>query len=137
MKILTINKKAVTNSSSISITQKQLTKTLKGTTIVESIIAMTIIAISFSIGLMVVEMVLNSSKAAFLYRVRNAVQQQVLMTKNNQNYLDITINQLDFIIEQKIAPYQDYPQLFELKLVAKELDDDAILEHKELIYVPE
>ena len=131
------NKKTHTSKHPIPRTKYPAPNTLKATTIVESIIAMTIISISFAIGLMVVEMVLNSNKAPFRYRVKSAVQQQVLLTKTNQNYLDAVINQPDFIIEQKVNPYQELTHLFELRLKVKDLQDATILEHKELIYVPE
>ena len=110
---------------------------LNGTTIVESIIAMTIISISFSIGLMVVEMVLNSNKSAFRYRVKNAIHQEAISTKNNQNYLDEIISMPDFIIERKVNAYQESEHLFELRLIGKDLNDNHIVEYKELVYVPE
>lgn len=116
---------------------RRVSKELSGTTIVESIIAMTIISIAFSVGLMVVEMVLNSNKSAFRYRVKNAVYQQAILTKDNQVYLDEIISMPDFVIEQKISVYQSTPHLFELQLIAKDLNDNPVFEHKELIYVPE
>lgn len=109
---------------------------IKATTIVESIVAMTVIAIAFGVGMMVVEMILNSNKAAFKYRVHQKLEQVMLQTKAAQTYLDEHIAEADFVIEKRVLLHENYSNLYRIILLAKDLEEREIMQQHTLIYLP-
>ena len=108
----------------------------RATTIVESIVAMTVIAIAFGLGMMVVEMILNSNKAAFKYRVHQKLEEVMQQTKMEQTYLDENLAKADFIIEKRVLPHENYSNVYRITLLAKDLEEREIMHQQSLIYLP-
>lgn len=109
---------------------------LKAATLVESIVAMVIISIVFSAGLMVVEMVINSNRSAFRYRVNLALQEMANETKLQNRYIDEQIDSADYKVIKEILPYQDRKNIYILSLTAFDLDNEEVMEHRELVFLP-
>ncbi len=109
---------------------------LKAATLVESIVAMVIISIVFSAGLMVVEMVINSNRSAFRYRVNLALQEMANETKLQNRYIDEQIDSADYRVVKQILPYQNRQHIFVLSLTAFDLDNERVMGHRELVFLP-
>lgn len=109
---------------------------LQSSTLVESVVGMVIISVAFAIGLLVVEMVLNSNKAAFKYRIARQINELSIQTSLKDLYMEETFDGADFTIEKKIIPYEQYHDLYQLTFSAYDLKGKLVLEQKELIYLP-
>lgn len=108
-------------------------KQLKAGTILESVIAIVIISVVFSISMMVVEMVSNSYRVALDYRVHLSLIEIANTTKMTQHFSDRSIDGMDFRIEQSLLPYSDYEGVYILSLKAYDVKDKLLMEHKELV----
>ncbi len=106
---------------------------LKAGTIIESVIAMVIISVVFSISMMVVEMLINNYRLALDYRVRLSLMEVAANTKAQAHFIDRSIDSIDFRIDQKLIPYSTYQDVYILSLEAYDLNDRLILKQRELV----
>ena len=109
---------------------------LKGTTIVEALIALVVIAVAFGAGMMTVERMWNTQRMAMNYRVQRTVESLAIEVKQQQQYSDETHVFDDFTVEQSIQFYQNNSQIIQLSLMAYDFEERLIHEQHELIYSP-
>lgn len=112
-----------------------LNKKLKAGTILETMVALTIVMISFGIALMIFNNVNKSNsnflkiKAALILNeaAQNAVQEKL--------FIDNTFEQEGISVIQKVEAFENMPDIKFLHLEAKKPDGKIIAERKELILV--
>lgn len=91
---------------------------VKGTTLVETIIAMVIISIVFGVGLMTVESTLNSTKAPLRLRATVLLKNVAIQTINEQSFIDEIIIDNNITIRKTIATYESFENVHRLTLEA-------------------
>lgn len=107
---------------------------LKASTIIESITAMVIIGIVFSIGMMVFGSMLNLNPGPQKIRAKLAIDEILQQTKLQQIFVDEVIEGKGFTISKSVKLYQGYEQIYEISLKAYDLKEKEFLSVRELVY---
>ncbi|KAA3633733.1 MAG: hypothetical protein DWQ02_12635 [Bacteroidetes bacterium] len=108
---------------------------LKGSTIIEAMIAMTVITIVFLVGMMAIGRLGSSYKTVESYKVDLEMENQSQKTRQTQRYFDETIVFSGFMIEKKVDESEYGKNVLLLSLKAFDTQDRLLNERKELIYV--
>lgn len=114
---------------------------LQAFTIVESMMAMVVIMISFTAGMTIHLTVLEGDAFPLKTKANNALNLAYEATKKEQRFLDETFNQNGLMIEKKILPYNAYQGVFEqeniyqVSLKAYSPDEKLVAAQEHLIRV--
>lgn len=114
---------------------------LEAFTIMESMMALIIIMISFTAGITLYLTILQGDAFPLKTKAKNILNNVYLETKNEQRFLDESLEKEGFIIEKKMFPYKGYQgvinhqNLYQLTLQAFSPNNDLIAEQEHLIYV--
>ena len=92
--------------------------TLKSSSLIESVIAVVIIGIVFSIGLTVMEQTISTSDNPAKFRLHQKLRSLADEIKLTQNYKNETIKTEGFVIEKTIKPYNNDKNILFLHLTA-------------------
>lgn len=109
---------------------------LRSSTLIESVIAMVIIAVAFSIAWMTIGSVFRTDKRMVKFRVEKAMATIEMEMINNRNFIDATLIEKGFIIEKKILPVLNKRNLVRLNLKAISESGEVVLEKNKMIYPP-
>lgn len=90
----------------------------KAFTLIESLVAMTILSIVVTISFMTVEWVLNSTRLPLNLRAKLNLEQVVADLKVNNRYFDETIEVEGFLIKKMLLPVAELKQCYRLELTA-------------------
>ncbi len=107
---------------------------LKASTIIESITAMVIIGIVFSIGMMVFGSMLDLNPAPQKIRAKLALEEIIQETKTQQSFVDEVIEGKGFTVSKSVKLYRDYKEVYELTLKVYDLKEKEFMSVRELIY---
>ena len=110
-----------------------LTKKINASTLVESLIAMVVVVISFGIATTIYVNVLSSGEEFQRLKAVAILQKIAMETKQNRLYLDDNIVVDQFIVEKKVISYNGQKHLFQLKLKAYVQKEKQLDEYNELI----
>lgn len=108
---------------------------IQASSLLESLIAMVVIAIVFSLGLMTIESVLNNQKEALLFRVNMAINYEADLAKSQLDIMDDNIMKGDFIIKKEWLDYQNRNGILELRLTAIDENENILTQRKELLRI--
>lgn len=111
-------------------------------TIVESIMAMIVIMISFTAGMTVYLSILKGDAFPLKTKAENILNLLFLETKNQKHFLDETLNQDGFVIEKKVLRYKTFHGIFnqeniyQISFKAYASDETLIAEQEHLVFIP-
>jgi len=114
---------------------------LEAFTIVESMMAMVIIMISFTAGMTIYLTVLEGDAFPLKTKAKNALKIAYERTKKEQRFLDEKFNQNGLMIEKKVFPYKAYrgileqENIYQVSLRAYSPNEKIVAVQKHLIRV--
>lgn len=115
---------------------------LKAFTIVESMMALIVITISFSAGMTVYLTILQGDAFPSKTKAQAALNSFWMKTQKEQRFIDEKLNWNRFFIEKKVLPYRANQPIFEqvnvyqVSLKVFSPDETLIIEEEHLIRVP-
>lgn len=109
------------------------THKVKGSTLIETLIAVVIILTCFSIAMMFFMKLNQSSFTKQHLKAEQLVKQQLYNSLKTENYIDDNFTEEDFTISQTIEPYKNYPNLFILKVEALNKNNKTLASRKQVI----
>ncbi|MFN6945505.1 MAG: prepilin-type N-terminal cleavage/methylation domain-containing protein [Cytophagaceae bacterium] len=111
-----------------------MSKSLKGVSLIEVVIAMVIIAITYSIGIMIYINVLYSSydirKIEAIHLADNCANKAL----HEKTFYDEQIEFNDFYVERKVSPHQNGLMRMDIEVYSK--NNKLLAKRKELVRVP-
>jgi len=110
-----------------------LIKRIQASTLVESLIAMVVVVISFGIATTVYINVLSSGEEVQKLKSMAILQKIAVEVKQDHLFLDDDLKEGEFVIEKKIVSYNGQKYLFHLKLKAFSKNSKQLAEYNELI----
>ncbi len=108
---------------------------LKATTLIESMVAMILIVVSFGIGMMIYFNVLNGT------RLQQKMQAELLLntvlenTKKTSSFVEEAIELNGLIVTKETSPYRSYDNVRLLHLKAYDQKSNFIIDLKEVVYI--
>jgi len=111
-------------------------KKLPGFTIVESIIALVIILVSFGIGMLIYLNIISSEQISASSLAHIKLAGVLAETKKEQSYTDKKIDFENIIIIKKISPYSLGESTYQIHLSAFDHQNKLLAEINEIIYLP-
>ena len=126
------------NSNNISIdtefyTQKR--RGLKGSTLVETLVAMVLIVTAISISVMIYVSVITSDKQRKLVVAKLLIEQEVGIVKNKQLFVDESFVVNGISIRKQFTEYENSPQLQLFQIVAVDTSGTQLVKHQEIIAI--
>jgi Tfp pilus assembly protein PilV len=113
-----------------------VTKKVTGSTIIEVLIAMTIILLVFGIAMMIFGNIMRSSLSVSRLSAESLLRERLLYIEQNPQAGNETITSGSLQIEQDIKPYESNAHLEEVHLVAHDLNNQKAAEVSKVILVP-
>ncbi len=110
-------------------------RNFKASTLLETLVAMVIIMLCFSIGTMVYVNVITSENMVQKVHANIVLQNLALKIKNENEFLDSEMEMDDFFIKRKINNYQFSDNLIHLSLLAYQKNGKLVASHNEIILV--
>ena len=111
--------------------QKLKTK-LKGSTLIESLVALILVMLAMGIAATVFTNVMSFSNYNAQSRAVILLNRISMETKKDKMYLDGTLTDKEFVIEKRVSPYNNSRDLSVLWLKAYDKKEKLIAERKEL-----
>lgn len=105
------------------------------TTLVETLAAMTLIMISFGIGMMIYLNILTSNHLERRAQAHLHLQQFLAETKQGQLFFDEEQTVGGYVLVRTVNPYGAYGEAFLVELSAIDIDGQVLQELKEIVYV--
>ncbi|PCJ87266.1 MAG: hypothetical protein COA57_04870 [Flavobacteriales bacterium] len=112
-----------------------LKQKIKATTLVETLIAMVIVMITFGLGLMIYVNVMNSGNQQLKLNAQLLMNQMAAETKTDNNFLDEEMETETLKIIKTVLPYEGSKRLNILMFEAFNKGGKKVTERKELIIV--
>ena len=106
---------------------------LKGSTLVESLVAMVILVITTGITAMIYVNILESQRGPLKLQANNLLENIAGESKASNNFIDEEIKSGDIRIIKTAKKYSDKKSLLLLELIAFDLNGKLITKRKELI----
>lgn len=108
--------------------------TLKASTLIETIIAMTILIIVITVSFSSLGILIQSSQEVKNQKARHSVELIARQSIEQELFVDEIIDSLDFMVEKKLSPFQNYQGLYLFEITAfDQLKTFAI--HREIIEI--
>lgn len=110
-------------------------------TIVESMMALIVIMISFVAGMTVYLTILQGDAFPMRLRAQNALKNVYVQTKEEQRFIDENLQEAGFVIEKKVVEYKAFQkllgqeQVYQVSLKAYTPTEELILEQEHLIRI--
>jgi len=111
----------------------RISKKVRASTIMEVLIAMTLIIVVFGIAMMIFTNVLNSSLSVKKIRAQAILQQTMLNVEASRNEVSQSVSADDFRIEQEIKPYNGNAALIDVRLTAFDNNQQKVAELEKVI----
>lgn len=106
---------------------------LKGSTLIESLIAMIIIVLSIGISAMIYSSILSSDKEFIRLKANKLIDVEAIKTKAQKLLIDSEIKINELIIQKKISLYNETENLYCISFVATDVNGNTIATRNELI----
>ena len=110
-----------------------LNNKLKAYTLVETIIAMVIIMLVFSIAMMIFVNVMKTERVVRQAEVFFKINEVLNQTKLKKEYVDLTYSFDDYEIQQTIIPYNESNKIKQLTVTAFDSNGKQIAQKIELV----
>jgi len=105
---------------------------LKGSSLIEALIAMVIISLSFGIGSIIFVNIYKNNSIQNTFRAKRIIEKESFSCKQNKNYIDNEKKVEDYLVVQKIEKMDDEDNLAWLKIIAYK-DNKIVAKQIELI----
>ena len=112
-------------------------KKLKAISVVESMVAMVLIVLSFGAGMALFLQVMTTDRLTSHTRARVVLQQVMVETKQTQRYLNETLELEGLTIEKKIETYPAGTDTYVLHLQAMDSKYEQLVHIREILYLPQ
>jgi prepilin-type N-terminal cleavage/methylation domain-containing protein len=106
---------------------------MRGSTLLESIVAMVVLGICISIAVQTYANILKSENGRLRLKAGLFLEQVASSSKKERSFLDEEIRTESFLVRKTVAVYPPAPGLVLLKLVATDPDNRKLAERNELI----
>jgi hypothetical protein len=108
-------------------------KKIAASTLMEAIVSMVIITLSFGIGLMIVSSLVKSGNVVTEVRAYNYTQKYLNLQVSPEDTQDHTFNAEGIRLEYKIIPYRDYPEIRIVQVTAFDSRNKILVNRMKLI----
>jgi hypothetical protein len=108
---------------------------LKAATILESMVAMTIIVVCLGIGTMIFVNILNNDRDRLSLKATLLLNNESLKTKKEKFFIDGEEKEEGFTIKKTFVKYSETENLLQMSLKAFDENGKLIIERKELIII--
>lgn len=108
---------------------------LKAATLIESLVAMVIIVVCFSVATMIYVNVINSDKQRMGLKAMQLLDKEVQQLKNEKNFLDEEKKVNGWIVKKTLQKYAQTDNLYHLMLTVKDTAGRIVAKRNELIAV--
>jgi hypothetical protein len=105
---------------------------LKGTILLESLLAMVVVMLCFGIAVMIYNNVITGSREKLKVAARLQLETEAQQCHRENQFIDATEDAGAFRVEKLILPYKESTDLFELRLTAIAPDGKTLAEYHEL-----
>jgi hypothetical protein len=105
---------------------------LKGSSLIEALIAMVVISISFGIGTIIFVSIYKNNTIKNTFVANQIIEQEFRNCINTKNFIDNEKKVNDFVIVQKIEKMDNENEMAWLKIVAYK-EDKQIANHTQII----
>lgn len=106
---------------------------INASTLIEVIVAMVVLSISFSIGLMIYFNILSGSGSFRAFETNLILKQIATETITNKSYIDEDITNNNLTIHKSLTPYKTSKKVYILELSAVDNDNKEQGNYKQLI----
>ena len=117
------------------IKEKYLIRKLKASTLVETIIAMLIVTIAFSLALLLMINISRSSNNSLKTKAYFLANNILVQTKAEKTYLDQEFNFGNVVIKKTVTEYENNEELFQLNVSAYDKQNHKLFEQNELVII--
>ena len=107
---------------------------LKATTIIESMVAMVIIVVSFGIAMMIYMNVLSTDQLSPQTKADILLQEEMVETKKNRRFFKETKEIDGILLEKEVLPYPGSPDAYVIVLTMRDAKGKIIREVREIVY---
>ena len=114
---------------------EQLNQKLKASTLVEAIIAMLIITVTFSLGLLLMLNISKNSNNSLKTKAYILANDVLVKSKSENLYLDQEYNYGNITIKKAVSEYENNEELFQLNISAFDSRNYKLFEQNELIII--
>lgn len=108
---------------------------ITASTLIEVIVAMVVLAIAFSIGIMIYFNILSSSGSYRAFETTLLLKQVAAETTHNKSYIDELIELENLTIQKSVSPYNGSKKVYLLELHAVDQHQKEHGVYKQLIIV--
>jgi len=112
-------------------------KTLPAVSIVESMVAMVMIILSFGAGMSIFLQVMTTDRVTSKTKARVLLNQVMADTKYAATFIDETLEESGLLIEKKIVPHAFAADTYIISLQALDPQYEQLVEIREIIYLPQ
>lgn len=106
---------------------------LKGSTLIESLIAMIIIVLSIGISAMIYSSILSSDKEFIKLKANKLIDAEAATTKAQKLFIDSEIKVNELIIQKKVSLYTETENLYRISFLVTDANGNAIVTRNELL----
>ncbi len=108
----------------------------KGFSLLESLLAMTILSIVFTVSLMTVEWLLSSHQLATQLRANCMLHEIVRETRENFSHATDVFQRDGLLIEKKITPVESMPGYYIIEIRAMDNNGHQVSRYDTLVFIP-
>ena len=112
-----------------------MTKKIKGSTLIEVLVAMIIVMVTFGIAMAIFINVSSSDRHVQKLKAQLLLSEVAIRTKAENSFIDATIELENITLNKTITSYREIPGLNILLLEAFDINGKKVAERKELIIV--
>ena len=112
-------------------------KQIKGSTLIETLVAMIVILISWVFCGIIFANILNSGNNHQTFRAHTLLNQIAIKTKSEKKFIDETLEDNNIAIQKSIRSYNGIKDLYLQSITATDDMGKVLAEYKELIFIPE
>ncbi|HAF29361.1 MAG TPA: hypothetical protein DCG75_09980 [Bacteroidales bacterium] len=117
------------------ISKIRIFKKLKASTLIETIIAMLIVTIAFSLALMLMLSISKNSNNSLKTKAYFLANEVLVKTKSEKTYFDQDFDYGNILIKKTVAEYENNEELFQLNISAYDVRNYKLVEQNELIII--
>lgn len=110
-----------------------LTKKIPGATLIEALIAMVIVMLSFGIAITVYVNVISSGNQSQKLKCQFLLKKIAIETKQNHLFLDEKISSDEITVQKTVTPYSGNKNILQLNLKAYSPNEKLLSEYNELV----
>lgn len=110
-------------------------KKAKASTLMETLIAMVVIVLCFSLGLLIYMNVVSSENRMQKFHANLLLKNIAAEVQKENEFIDVEIETDGLTVKQSIKKYESAENLFQLTLTAFDKKNRLIAAHREIIFI--